>query len=61
MAADTSIASLVRNRALTLEQAAAMRPGLGRAYAAERDVNRWAPVELRAVLAGVAEQARDLR
>ncbi len=61
MAADTLIASLVKDRAITPAQAAAMRPGLDRAYAAARDANRWAPGELRTALAGVAGQVRALR
>jgi hypothetical protein len=61
MAAETLITSLVKDRALTLEQAVAMRPGPDRPYAAAREANRWATVELRTVLAGVAGQVRALR
>ncbi len=61
MAADTLIASLVKDRRITAAQAAAMRPALDRAYAAARDANSFDPEALRAALSGVAGQVRALQ
>ncbi|MBB6226181.1 hypothetical protein FHS79_000334 [Polymorphobacter multimanifer] len=61
MAADTLIASLVKDRRITPAQAAAMRPALDRAYAAARDANAYEPAALRSALAGVAGQVRALQ
>jgi hypothetical protein len=61
MAADTLIASLVKERRITPAQAAAMRPSLDRAYAAARDANAFEPQALRAALSGVAGQVRALK
>lgn len=61
MAADTLIASLVKDRAISAAQAAALRPRLDRAYAAARDANRFDSGALRTALADVASGVRGLR
>jgi hypothetical protein len=61
MAADTLIASLVKDRTISAAQAAALRPRLDRAYAAARDANRFEAGALRTALADVAAGVRGLR
>lgn len=61
MAADTLVASLVKDGALSREQAASLRPALDRAYLAARDANRWDPAALDRALADVAAQVRALK
>lgn len=61
MAADTLIASLVKDRTISAAQAAALRPRLDRAYAAARDANRFEAGTLRTALADVATGVRGLR
>ncbi|WP_439533907.1 multiheme c-type cytochrome [Polymorphobacter sp.] len=61
MAADTLIASLARDGAMTRAQMDAMRPALDRAYLASVDANRWEAGALRAALAGVAARVRALK
>lgn len=61
MAADTLIAALVKDGALSAEQAATLRPRLDRAYAAARDANRFEGARLRTALADVAAGVRGLK
>lgn len=61
MAADTLIAALVKDRAISAAQAASLRPRLDRAYAAARDANRWEAAALKTALADVATGVRALR
>lgn len=61
MAADTLVAALVKDGALSRDQATRLRPALDRAYAAARDANRWEPLALDRALADVAAQFRALK
>jgi hypothetical protein len=61
MAADTLVASLVKDGRISAAQAAKLRPALDRAHAAARDANRWQPAELQSALASVHSQVRALR
>ena len=61
MAADTLIASLVKDGTLSRDQAASLRPALDRAYTAARDANRWEPAALNRALADIATQVRALK
>jgi len=61
MAADTLIASLVKDGSLSRVQAARLRPALDRAYLAARDANRWEPAALNRALTDVATQVRALK